>query len=267
MDNSIIKTQKFGGLDIAVSGFDDGETRVRDIDLGEWLELSRPRDIRKDIKRYLDSGKLNDYDVATVCRDIEVGTSGGCKQATEYWMTEPATMYVAARSDQPKGSDWLKRLIFVFYVYREESGKASRLIDLVFRDKPIPNHKKRLFCPLAIQLSKLIDNEWDGTGAPPIWIKSIAKNLYKWALPIDGEQSKRRELNVSPSRDNADYDWLTDEGEASLVDVLKAGEILASASQSYRQWKDLMENRYENKALQLELLVNVGRLTASTVQA
>jgi hypothetical protein len=256
-----IKTQKFGGLDIAVSGFNDGQTRVRDIDLGEWLELSRTRDIRKEIKKLLNDKILNDFDICAVQARTPTGVAS--IPYVEYWLTEQAALFVVARSDQPKGVLALKMLITIFEEFRSANKKASRLLELVFRDTPIPNHKKRLFCPLAIELSKLMDNEWDGTGAPPIWIKSIASNIYKWALPMNGEQSKRRELNISPSRESADYDWLTEEGESSLVDVLKAGEILASASQSYLQWRNLMENRYENKALQLELLVNVGKLAAN----
>jgi hypothetical protein len=251
-----IKTQKFGGLNISVSGFDDGQIRVRDIDLGEWLEMSRPRDIRKDIKRFIDKGILNDSNVATVCRDIEVGTSGGHKTVTEYWLTRPAAHFVVARSDQPKGVLALQMLITVFDEFMKANKNASRLLELIFRDAPIPNHKKRLFRPLAIQLSKFIDNdEWDGIGKPPIWIMSIASLIYKWSFQIDGEQLKRRELNVSPGGTSVDYDWLTDDGESLLVEVLTAGEILASASQDYSQWKNLMEYRYEKKALQLEFLI------------
>lgn len=103
-------------------------------------------------------------------------------------------------------------------------------------------------------------SDQDGDGAPPIWIKSVASLIYKWAFPVDGEREKRRELNVAPSRRSADYDWLTEDGEGALADVLNAGEILASASQSYKQWRDLMEHKYENKALQLEFLVKSRRL-------
>lgn len=256
-----IKTQKFGGLNISVSGFDDGQIRVRDIDLGEWLELKQPRGIRKEIKKFLDKGslndkKLNDFNVEAVERDIEVGTSGGYKTVTEYWLTEEAALFVVAKSDQPKGDLALQMLILVFRECRNANKNASRLLELIFRDTPIPNHKKRLFRPLVIQLSKFIDNdEWDGIGKPPIWIMSIASLIYKWALPVDGEQLKRRELNTSPGGTSVDYDWLSDEAESSLVEVLKAGEILASASQDYSQWKNLMEHRYENKALQLEFLI------------
>jgi hypothetical protein len=255
-----IKTQKFGGLEISVSGFNDGLSRVRDIDLGEWLELSRPRNIRKEIKKLLSDKFLNDYDVRSIReRTQKIGIAE--RTVTEYWLTEQAALFVVARSDQPKGVLALKMLITVFDEFRSANKKASRLLELVFRDTPIPNHKKRLFCPLAVQLSKFIaPSEWDGTGAPPIWIKSIAQHIYRWALPADDEQSKRRELNMSPGRASVDYNWLTTDGEAALVDVLKAGEILASASQSYLHWRNLMENRYMDKALQLELLIDRRRL-------
>lgn len=255
-----IKTQKFGGLDISVSGFNDGRNRVRDVDLGEWLELSRPRDIRKEIKKLLNRGNLNDFDICAVQAQIQQPG----RPATEYWLTEQAALFVVARSDQPKGVLALKILITVFDEFRSANKKASRLLELVFRDTPIPNHKKRLFCPLAVQLSKLTPSEWDGTGVPPIWIKSIAQHIYRWALPADGEQSKRRELNTSPGGTSVDYNWLTAEGEAALIDVLKAGEILASASQSYLHWRNLMENRYMDKALQLELLIDKGKLARNT---
>jgi hypothetical protein len=255
-----IKTQKFGGLDISVSGFDDGQIRVRDIDLGEWLELARPRTIRDNIKRFLDRNFLNDFDIAVVNGDVQLG-NGASKKVTEYWLTEEAALFVVAKSDQPKGVLALKALITVFSEFRKANKNASRLLELIFRDTPIPNHEKRLFRPLAIQLSKFMDNEWDGIGKPPIWIMSIASLIYRWAFPVDGEQLKRRSLNVSPGGTSVDYDWLTDAGEQSLIDVLNVGEILASASQSYLQWRGLMENRYEEKALQLEFLVKRRKLT------
>jgi hypothetical protein len=261
-----IKTQKFGGLNISVSGFKDGQNRVRDIDLGEWLELKKPRGIRNEIKKLLDDGilndkNLNDFNVVPVEADIEVGSSGGHKTVTEYWLTEEAALFVVARSNQPKGVLALKALIIVFSEFRKANKNASRLLELIFRDTPIPNHEKRLFRPLAIQLSKFMDNEWDGIGKPPIWIMSIASLIYRWAFPVDGEQLKRRSLNVSPGGTSVDYDWLTDAGEQSLIDVLNVCEILASASQSYLQWRGLMENRYEEKALQLEFLVKRRKLT------
>jgi len=254
-----IKTQKFGGLNISVSGFKDGQIRVRDIDLGEWLELKQPRSIRREIKKFLDKGilndeKLNDFSIEAVERDVQLG-NGATRTVTEYWLTEEAALFVVARSDQPKGVLALKALITVFSEFRKANKNASRLLELIFRDTPIPNHEKRLFRPLAIQLSKFMDNEWDGIGKPPIWIMSIASLIYRWAFPVDGEQLKRRSLNVSPGGTSVDYDWLTDAGEQSLIDVLNVGEILASASQSYLQWRGLMENRYEEKALQLEFLV------------
>ena len=260
-----IKTQKFGGLNISVSGFKDGQIRVRDIDLGEWLELKKPRGIRQEIKKLLDKGilndeKINDFSIVPVAADVQLG-NGATRTVTEYWLTEEAALFVVARSDQPKGVLALKALITVFSEFRKANKNASRLLELIFRDTPIPNHEKRLFRPLAIQLSKFMDNEWDGIGKPPIWIMSIASLIYRWAFPVDGEQLKRRSLNVSPGGTSVDYDWLTDAGEQSLIDVLNVGEILASASQSYLQWRGLMENRYEEKALQLEFLVKRRKLT------
>ena len=255
-----IKTQQFGGLNISISGFKDGQIRVRDIDLGEWLELKQPNGIRREVKKLLDEKILNDekfnyFNVEAVERDIEVGSFGGHKTVTEYWLTEEAALFVVARSNQPKGVLALKALITVFSEFRKANKNASRLLELIFRDTPIPNHEKRLFRPLAIQLSKFMDNEWDGIGKPPIWIMSIASLIYRWAFPVDGEQLKRRSLNVSPGGTSVDYDRLTDAGEQSLIDVLNVGEILASASQDYLQWKNLMEHRYEKKALQLEFLI------------
>jgi len=256
-----IKTQKFGGLDISVSGFDDGQIRVRDIDLGEWLELKQPRSIRREIKKLLDDGilndkNLNDFNVEAVNLSNNRCGIDGRMPPTEYWLTEEAALFVVAKSNQPKGVLALKMLILIFRECRNANKNASRLLELIFRDTPIPNHKKRLFRPLAIQLSKFIDNdEWDGIGKPPIWIMSIASLIYKWSFQVDGEQLKRRELNASPGGTSVDYDWLTDDGESLLVEVLTAGEILASASQDYSQWKNLMEYRYEKKALQLEFLI------------
>ena len=59
---------------LAVDGFslergDDGEIRVRDIDLAERLGYERPRDIRKLIERMSETGELSAFQRrATVAR-------------------------------------------------------------------------------------------------------------------------------------------------------------------------------------------------------
>lgn len=119
-----IITKAFGGIEIAVGGFDDSIPRVRDVDLGEWLGLARPRSIRENLKRLVRSGFLDTDDVLVV--------NG------EAWLTRAQALIVVLRSDAPQAMPILTALIDVYQSARtaERSADVSLPETLLFRPRP-----------------------------------------------------------------------------------------------------------------------------------
>lgn len=102
------------GWAVATGGFDDGEPRIRDLELAERLGYERPRAIRDLIDSLVRSGKLNDSEVCRVARQ----TRGGGRPATEYWLTEAQALKVVAKSETRKADALLDEVIRVFVMVR-----------------------------------------------------------------------------------------------------------------------------------------------------
>lgn len=106
------------GWELAImAGKTEGEPepRIRDIDLGERLRYANPIDIRKLIRRLLSDGKLNDFEVfATVAKTSEQGG----RPATEYWLSEAATLKIVAKSETAIADAILDDVIRVYMLAR-----------------------------------------------------------------------------------------------------------------------------------------------------
>lgn len=102
---------------------DDGEPRMRDIDLAEWLKYERPRVIRDLIARLIADGKLKDIQMRRSVRRIEI-RPGVFRDdvVNEYWLTEAQALYVIAKS----GTDVAHAVLSeVIRVYVEAKRRAS----------------------------------------------------------------------------------------------------------------------------------------------
>jgi hypothetical protein len=93
------------------------EPRIRDIDLAERLEFSRPRDIRKLIRSLATAGKLNDLHH----RDAAARADGqvAARPEREYWLTEAQALKVVAKSETAKADAILDEVIRVFILARK----------------------------------------------------------------------------------------------------------------------------------------------------
>ncbi len=102
-------------LPVARTDFEDGEPRVRDVDLAAFLGFAEPRAIRKLIARH--SAMLGTRD--TVSRVVGKGN-----QVEEQWLTEHQATYIIAKCETPIANNILQRVVEVFVAARR--GKLGR---------------------------------------------------------------------------------------------------------------------------------------------
>lgn len=96
---------------------DDPEPRIRDEELGKRLGYARPRDVRKMAERYHAAKILSDFDIcATVARSAD--PLGRGRPATVYYLTEPAALFLAARSETRLAVDLTRQMVEVFAAAR-----------------------------------------------------------------------------------------------------------------------------------------------------
>lgn len=116
MQNLIQYKDSETGVIIAASvrlEFEDGQPRVRDLDLGEWLGYTRPIAIRLTIKRNLEEIEALGR-VFTVKTRPETGGS----EATEYWLTEEQAIAVCQLSQAMRAGQVRIMLRKMFVEYR-----------------------------------------------------------------------------------------------------------------------------------------------------
>jgi len=248
----VTKAAQFMGLEIVVDVAEDSVPRCRDIDLGQFLGYSRPRKVRELIERERAAGNLNDSDVCPVAghpnRDPVFK-----RTAVEYWLTEQAALFVAARSETKTGADVLKALIDA-YSQAKQSARVTRILELCFQDEP--RQVKRMFSGLIAELLTM-RGEKGHPGNPP-WSRSLASDVYRWAFGEDGEtgqQSHRRLLNPDPHGASVDYGYCTDEGLQQLQRVIHSGVDQAKLSASWGEWRAKMVHLYDGQPLQLAFAV------------
>jgi hypothetical protein len=97
----------------------DGETRVRDVDIGEKLGFAEPRMIRNLIKRHLAS--LNELGV---CYAVEqtAGAAGG-RPSEVFYLNKRQAVFITAKSETPKATETTIEVIQRFDDY--ESGRIA----------------------------------------------------------------------------------------------------------------------------------------------
>lgn len=153
---SDINTKTFGGIQVAVGGFPDGRPRVRDVDLGEWLGLARPTNIRNSIKKLISDRFINDSDVARVTCKPSVGPDASPefgREVTEFWLTETQAMIVTARSESPKAVGMMQMLVAIFEAVTADQKRAGKILELCFTE--VPRRVRSRFVPLLCGISRI----------------------------------------------------------------------------------------------------------------
>jgi prophage antirepressor-like protein len=122
-----------------------------------------------------------------------------------------------------------------------------------------PAKAKPIFSGLISALLKMRNEPQ--VGNPP-WAPLLANIIYDLAIPVKGQQEKRRELSPNPNGSRVDHAMFSDEVRAHVIEVAQGGIVLAKNSHSWDEWRACMDVAYRNAPLQLSLLTPVRRLPA-----
>lgn len=247
---------------LAVDGFslergDDGEIRVRDIDLAERLGYERPRDIRKLIERMSETGELSAFQRrATVARQR---TRFGEREfeATEYWLDEIEALLVVMQSSAPNAVAMRRTIAVVFrkaLQKYEESRSALRRL---------PEHIERWFLlpaaadfvalwpdSLVREIERLHGREWGG-GRHPHHMKSTYPGIYR---AIMTRPVAKKMMATNPDRDRIRHHQLvTPEARPFVVAQLAIVESIARQSRDKADFWRRLDREYGGGLLQLTL--------------
>jgi len=121
----------------------------------------------------------------------------------------------------------------------------------------LPGKAEPIFRGLISALVKL--RKEHETGNPP-WARLLARMIYAWAIPIEGEQAKRRELNAEPSATSVDYSMLSERAKEAVLQTITTATAFARISTTWEDWKVKMEIAFGKKAIQLPFLVPMASL-------
>lgn len=91
---------------------------VRDLDLGEWLEMERPRDVRKLIDRHASS-------LGEVCATVAQTSGKGGRPSKTYYLTEAQALLVVAKSETERATALLQHIIAIYLTWRDLGAMAQ----------------------------------------------------------------------------------------------------------------------------------------------
>lgn len=252
---------QFIDLELTVS---DGDVpRCRDIDLGAFLEYSRPRDVRKLIKQELKSGNLNDYDARAVLARTTVSqpTSGSDglpsvqREVVEYRLTREAALFVASKSDTKRGTLILNELIRVFSEYTAINA------DKVFSSQYL---EQRL---LEVDNRRAWEVTWDESVLRPIcrlygWpvyskgrmfapLSSVINRVYRYILG-DAVVNELKRRIPKPQRGKNWHQLLQDKVREMLGGDLSDVRLIAQQSLSVDEFWMRMSHHFRGTGIQKE---------------
>lgn len=131
---------------------------------------------------------------------------------------------------------------------------AAQLLAACFPSAPAK--ARPIFSDLISALLKMRNEP--PVGNPP-WAPLLAHIIYGLAIPVDGQQQKRRALNASPSGNRIDHSMFSPELKAHVIDIARAGIALAKNSSHWGEWRARMETAFADAPLQLSLITPVRR--------
>ena len=236
-----------GGLEFRS---EDGEPRIRDIDLAERLGYERLRDIRKLIDRFANEIEL---------RAIVAQTSG--RPAAEYWLTEEQALFIIAKSETPKATEILKLVIRAFIAVRrqlardEQSLKSipRRLIEAFLLPGPRSRmNETDVFRPSLVQaISDVYAIPWAG-GVHPRFQAITNKMIYdRVCSSTVANEIKLR--NPIPKWGNNHWQYFTPEALEWFRAQLKIVEAIARQAGDRVDFWRRMDREYAEGMLQLAL--------------
>lgn len=244
-----LTVEKFRGLGIAVAGFHDGVPRVKDLHLAEWLGFSRASKIRDLIKDVVRRGFLNDSEFFTV--SVQNGERG--RPATEYWLTEAGALFVAARTDLPKGAQLLKLLVAAFLEAQEAHHRPIQFTRTLRELDERSEWEEFWSRETIVAICKL--HRWPTHGPTGAMYQPLARvidGLYRLLLGDDlVNELKRR--NPNPLKGSNHHQLLRDKARELVGDDLRLVKIFADQSATPREWWGRLRLHFKREPLQLGL--------------
>lgn len=230
---------------------DDGEPRIRDLDLAERLGYAKPRDIRWLIEKF-----SNDINISGAPRQTGFGTG---RPGVEYWLTEAQALFIVAKSETPMATAILKLIIDAFIAVREQLRRDEhalktiprRLIEALLLPKPAEEWE-RMFQPSLVKaLCDLHGVRWS-SGPHPRFLSSTFRKIYDLVFSSEiGTEIKRR--NPLPKMGANHHQQLTPEARDYLAAQLKVVEAIARQSDGKADFWRRMKREYAGGMLQLSL--------------
>lgn len=182
------------------------------------------------------------------------------------WLTEAGLYKLVLRSRKPKAEefvDWVTGEVLPAirkhgYYDAVESAREKTVTQLLAACFPsAPAKAKPIFSELIFALLKMRNETPIGN---PAWAPLLAHIVYGLAIPVDGQQQKRRALNSAPGGNRIDHSMFSPELKAHVIDIARAGIALAKNSNGWGEWRARMETAFADAPLQLSLLTPVRRL-------
>jgi hypothetical protein len=182
---------------LATTGFEDGQPRVRDLELAEHLGYERPRKVRDLIRRLAEEGKLPAvYVRPTVGRTSMPNGGARVVQVNEYWLTEAQAHKVVAKSDTLIADAALDEMIQAFMSVRHGAVDVRGAVPAITFAQ-----FQAMLAPLAAEIASLkkqVIEQYGGTisvtdcNALRREVRDIARLRAKGNLASKGENSERR---------------------------------------------------------------------------
>jgi hypothetical protein len=198
---------------------------------------------------------------------LEFGDSGKSTKRTVF-VTESGLFNLILGSKKPEAKafrKWvtsevlpaIRRKGYYSAIEAEQEKLTERLLAECFPN--LPGKAEPIFRGLIAALLKL---RREGAIGNPAWGPSLARMIYGWAIPIEGEQPLRRKLNSSPNGSSVDYSMLSERARESVLQIINTATAFASpgVSADYADWKRKMELAFGKKAIQLPFLVSMAQL-------
>lgn len=233
---------------------DDGEPRIRDLDLAEKLGYERPRKIRDIIR---EAEKVNGFGICPVSGRNHDGGRG--RPADEYWLTERQALFVTTRSGTERAAEVTMLLVDAFLAVREQIRRdeqafktiPQRLIEALLLPKPAEEWERMFQSSLVRALCDLHGIRWS-SGPHPRFLSSTNRKIYDLVFSSEiGREIKRR--NPLPKMGANHHQQLTPEARDYLASQLKVVEAIARQSDNKADFWRRMEREYTDSMLQLSL--------------
>jgi hypothetical protein len=243
------------GQELAVQTIDD-ELRIEDIELARVLEYQDAEYIRELIARnseFLERQGILRYDTGKI--------KGRGRPRKSYWLNKKQALFIASKSDKPKGAEILLMLVEVFERAQElarreafeREARQSWVFQKVFLE--VPEHTQYLWTPSRLgPISALYGVSYTG-GRPPIETKRIQREIYDWIVgsKLIGELRERYPDPPGESGTPYIYDHFHPTVRQEVERQLDHVATLAQAATSRHHFRAMLQSRYGNSMLQLIL--------------